>query len=234
MTATTVPPPGLGPIGARELRAYARRFLCRGLFLSAVGHLTLLSLFIAAQARGPDEAPRWLTTPVSLVPTPPVIRTPPPLDPSAVPNSEIDKGPPIWKPVPEFGPPDVENPIGGKPNDSPNGAGSGPPTTVRTTGFAPPDTGDTIVEFYEKAPVPLHCPEPVYPDWAREARIEGRVVLHALVGSDGRVKRVRVIRDVTGLSGPAREAIARWIFRPAKVGGRPVTVWVEIPIEFKL
>lgn len=234
MTATTVPPPGWGPIGARELRAYARRYLCRGLFLSALGHLSLLSLFIAIQARGPEEVPRWLETPVILVPNPPVIPMTPPDSPAAARDQLSENDPPILVADPRIEPPKIVTPVKGTNGKPPEAPGGGRPATTPTNEIFTPGTGETIVEIYEEAPVPIHRPEPKYPDWAREARIEGRVVLHALVGSDGRVKRVRVVRDVTGLSEPAREAIARWTFRPAKAGGRPVTVWVEIPIDFKL
>jgi protein TonB len=98
----------------------------------------------------------------------------------------------------------------------------------------PGDPDEAAEVPYDVAPVPTFKPSPAYPEWAREAGIEGRVVLHALVGRDGRVKRVSVKRDVRGLTDSARDAIARWIFRPATFGGRPVPVWVEIPVDFRL
>jgi protein TonB len=60
------------------------------------------------------------------------------------------------------------------------------------------------------------------------------VLLHVLVGQDGRVRTVSVIRGVTGLTEEAREALLRWTFRPATAYGRPVAVWVEIPVQFRL
>jgi outer membrane biosynthesis protein TonB len=48
------------------------------------------------------------------------------------------------------------------------------------------------------------------------------------------VRRVSVVRGVTGLTEAAQEALLRWIFRPARANGQPVMVWVEIPVSFRL
>jgi protein TonB len=53
-----------------------------------------------------------------------------------------------------------------------------------------------------------------------------------LVGKDGRVKNVKVIRGVTGLNDAAVDAIRRWVFKPALSNNKPVAVWVEVPIDF--
>lgn len=87
---------------------------------------------------------------------------------------------------------------------------------------------------FDQPPVPYYRPAPDYPGWAREQGIQGRVVLHVLVGRDGLVSRITVLRDVLGLTDAARDAIGRWRFHPALSGRNPVAVWVEIPIEFKL
>jgi protein TonB len=86
--------------------------------------------------------------------------------------------------------------------------------------------------YYEDAPEPVTRVLPVYPEFAREARIEGKVVLHVLVGKDGRVKRVNVIRSVAGLDEAAMYAVKHWVFKPALSNKKPVAVWVEVPVEF--
>jgi protein TonB len=60
------------------------------------------------------------------------------------------------------------------------------------------------------------------------------VTLHVLVGKDGRVKNVKVIKGVTGLNEAAIEAMKKWVFKPALSNNKPVAVWVEVPMDFKL
>ena len=67
---------------------------------------------------------------------------------------------------------------------------------------------------------------------ARKAKIQGTVILHVLVGKDGHVKHVQVIRAVAGLTEAAVEAVKKWVFRPALSNNKPVAVWVEVPIHF--
>lgn len=86
--------------------------------------------------------------------------------------------------------------------------------------------------YYESAPRPITQAPPQYPIFAREAGIEGTVILHLLVGKDGRVKRVRVARGVTGLNEAAAEAAKQWVFSPALCNNKPVAVWFESPVHF--
>jgi protein TonB len=111
----------------------------------------------------------------------------------------------------------------------------GAPPSPRTADFTIDNSpGEDAFVAYDRPPVPYYRPAPDYPGWARDQGIQGRVVLHVLVGRDGRVTRITVLRDVTGLTQAARDAIAQWRFHPALSGRNAVAVWVEIPIEFKL
>jgi periplasmic protein TonB len=60
------------------------------------------------------------------------------------------------------------------------------------------------------------------------------VILHVLVDRDGSPVQVRVVQPVMGWTEAAREALARWKFRPARARGNGVAVWVEIPVDFRL
>jgi TonB family protein len=98
-------------------------------------------------------------------------------------------------------------------------------------------SGDQLPEerefvHYEDPPIPVTQVRPIYPESAREAKIEGTVLLHVLVGVDGRVKNIRVTRSVTGLSEAAVDAVKKWVFKPAISNNKPVAVWVEIPFHF--
>jgi protein TonB len=81
-------------------------------------------------------------------------------------------------------------------------------------------------------PIPISSVQPIYPDSARKAGIIGRVVLHVLVGIDGRVKDVKVFRAVRGLDGACVEAVKKWIFKPGTRYAKPVAAWVEVPFHF--
>lgn len=74
-----------------------------------------------------------------------------------------------------------------------------------------------------------------YPEIARRAGLEGRVVVRVLVGKDGKpVKAVIEQSDNEVFNQAAIEAIMSSIFTPAIQNGEPVAVWVSIPIDFKL
>jgi len=77
---------------------------------------------------------------------------------------------------------------------------------------------------------------PVYPDFARQNNIEGEVVLRVFIGDDGRVKDVKVIKN-EGYEGFKKEAILsikRAVFSPAMYLGKPVPIWMDVHIKFRL
>jgi protein TonB len=90
------------------------------------------------------------------------------------------------------------------------------------------------LSIIEDPPTPVTQVKPTYPEFAKDAQIEGRVILHVLVGKDGRVKTIKLIRGVTGLNEAAVDAVRRWVFKPGLKAGEPVCVWVEVPVDFHL
>ena len=95
-----------------------------------------------------------------------------------------------------------------------------------------PKFGDYV--YVEELPEAIERVPPDYPQWARANGIQGTVMVQALVGRDGRVKDVRVVNSIPSLDEPARRAVLEWRFIPAKSKGRPVAVWVGIPVKFSL
>jgi len=84
-------------------------------------------------------------------------------------------------------------------------------------------------------PVALESAVLAYPELARRARIEGVVVLEAIIGADGSVRDVRVLRGAHSLLDPAAlEAVRRWRYRPARIGERPVAVYLKVVMTFSL
>jgi protein TonB len=80
---------------------------------------------------------------------------------------------------------------------------------------------------------PIYTVKGEYPDIARQAGVEGTVVVQALVGVDGRVRDTRIVRSIPMLNGAAQDAVRQWRFKPAATGGGPVATWVSIPISFR-
>lgn len=85
-----------------------------------------------------------------------------------------------------------------------------------------------------KPPVKINDVKAVYPPAAMDARIEGNVVLEAVIGIDGRVDEVRVLNGVHMLDQAAMDAAKEWQFTPGTVNGVPVPVVVAINLTFTL
>jgi protein TonB len=80
----------------------------------------------------------------------------------------------------------------------------------------------------------LHEVPPQYPPEAGRARIEGTVVLMAVIGTDGSVKDVRVESGLPILAQAALDAVRQWRYKPYMVDGEPVEVDSRITINFTL
>jgi TonB family protein len=79
--------------------------------------------------------------------------------------------------------------------------------------------------------------KPKYSSEARDAGIQGTVLLDAVVGDDGKVGDVHVTQSldtVYGLDEAAVKCVKEWLFRPGRKDGKPVPVQVEIEITFTL
>jgi len=64
--------------------------------------------------------------------------------------------------------------------------------------------------------------------------VEGVVILEAVIGEDGSVRDVRLLRSVPLLDGAAMDAIRQWRFSPTLLNGQPVPVVMTITVAFKL
>lgn len=75
-------------------------------------------------------------------------------------------------------------------------------------------------------------PKPAYPAAARDAHIEGVVVVEALVGTDGAVKQAKPISGHKLLMNAASRAVLLWTFKPATINGKPVEAPVRVEVKF--
>ena len=76
--------------------------------------------------------------------------------------------------------------------------------------------------------------DPVYPAIARSARVEGIVILEAVLDTAGRVESVRVLRSIPLLDQAAVDAVRQWRFTPTLLNGVPVPVVMTVTVNFTL
>ena len=104
---------------------------------------------------------------------------------------------------------------------------SGPPAVQ-------PD-GPILVGGDVKPPEKIYQPQPAYTEIARKARIQGVVIVQAIIDKQGGVTNVKVLKGLPmGLEEAAVDAIKQWKFKPATLNGKPVTVYYNLTVNFKL
>ena len=78
----------------------------------------------------------------------------------------------------------------------------------------------------------VSAPRPEFPPDARRRHVQGTVVLHVIIGTDGIVKAVTVISGDPELAQAAEEAVRRWRYRPITLKGVPVEVDTIVTVTF--
>ena len=112
------------------------------------------------------------------------------------------------------------------------GRGEGPQFGV---GTAPGNTNNSSATRVDTKPVRLTSPQPRYTESARAKGVQGLVLMSVLVGVDGNVKSVRVIRGLPdGLTEEAMNVARQTKFKPAIKDGKPVPFWVGLEINFNI
>ena len=85
-----------------------------------------------------------------------------------------------------------------------------------------------------KQPVKIHDVKPVYPDEAQAARVQGVVIIEAVIDPSGAVTNAHVLRSIPLLDGAALGAVSQWQFTPTQVNGAPVSVIMTVTVNFTL
>jgi protein TonB len=75
---------------------------------------------------------------------------------------------------------------------------------------------------------------PTYPPLARQARIQGQVVLHAVISKDGSIEGLTLVSGHPMLAPAAIDAVKQWKYRPYLLNGEPVEVDTEVQVNFTL
>jgi protein TonB len=82
--------------------------------------------------------------------------------------------------------------------------------------------------------VVTHPVEPNYPMLAKEMKVQGSVVLEALIGKDGKIQNLHIVSGPTILSSAAREAVQQWRFKPYFQSGQAVETMARITVNFTI
>jgi len=80
----------------------------------------------------------------------------------------------------------------------------------------------------------VSAPKPSYPALASLTRMQGNVVMEAVISKDGTVQQLHVIKGHRLLRGAAKNAVRNWRYRPYKVDGVPVDVATTVSVDFSL
>jgi periplasmic protein TonB len=100
----------------------------------------------------------------------------------------------------------------------------------------PPSQSDEPVrlDFRKEEARPVTRVEPVYPNLAAQARVQGVVILEVLVDVQGVPSSVNVLRSIPLLESAAIEAVRQWRWNPFKLLEKPVPFWVTVTVNFRL
>lgn len=80
----------------------------------------------------------------------------------------------------------------------------------------------------------IHRVEPIYPYLAIQARIQGDVILQAVISREGTIENLHVVSGHPMLSPAAMNAVKQWRYRPYKLNGEPVEVETQVTVKFSL
>ena len=105
------------------------------------------------------------------------------------------------------------------------------------TGIVPSSDQVFMESVVEERPELLTRPPLQYPDLLRQAGVQGRVLVQAIIDTLGRAEpaSVKVIQSPNpGFDQPAKNLVLKSLFRPARVHGRAVRVLINLPIDFTI
>lgn len=226
------------PYGAPELKEVARKYMFRAVLVASSAAMLLYLLSFGGGSllrRRPKETSVIVVPYRELAAPPPLTQNePPPQVAIAQPVAPPTVG--VAVPVPDAEAPpeqtiasqeEIAAVTPGQSTESGDNIVVAPPSEEELPKF-----GDYV--YVEELPEAITKVPPQYPDIAREAGVDGQVLVQALVGKDGHVKDTRVVKSIPMLDAAAVAAVKQWVFKPALSNNKPVAVWVAVPVRFSL
>jgi len=213
-------------------------------------HVALLLLVVIVPLLRPDVLPEpaaalkaFFVEPMAAPPPPP---PPPPPAPKAAVQPKVIPKPVVSDPSRFVAPVEVPEQI--KPEESldlgveggvPGGVEGGVPGgvvggVVGGLPDAPAAVQAVRVGGQIKEPKKLKHVNPNYPDIAKQARVQGVVILECTISPQGKVTDVKVLRGIPLLDAAAIEAVKQWVYTPTLLNGVPVPVIMTVTVNFRL
>ena len=208
--------------------------------VSLLSHSVIIAMFVVLPILAAPYMPEVfadddLILITALVPpTPPLPPRPKPIEMTEHPPvsngapTEAPTGINPEKPAPEAGWEDSKTPPGIITGNFDTRAIAAPPAQPALP-QEPVRIGGTI-----RQPLKVRNVEPVYPQLALIARVQGIVIIEATIGPDGRVMNARVLRSEPLLKQAALDAVNQWEFTPTLLNGVPVPVIMTVTVMFTL
>jgi protein TonB len=207
----------------------------------------LITLIVVPLVRVDRDLPRFESMATFLVRPPQAPPPPPPPPPPAPPRASGTSNParprlleasfiasvalPNAIPAEDFGGFDFGTP-GGIVGGIPGGVVAG--IVGGLVDFPPQSAEPVRLDFRKEEARPVTRVEPVYPDLAAQARVQGVVILEVLVDVQGLPSSVNVLRSVPLLESAAIEAVRQWRWNPYELLEKPVPFWVTVTVNFRL
>ena len=85
-----------------------------------------------------------------------------------------------------------------------------------------------------KTPIKIKDVKPLYPPEAQAARVQGVVILEAVIDPQGQIAATRVLRSIPMLDEAAVSAVQQWQFTPTLMNGEPAAVVMTLTVNFTL
>jgi protein TonB len=98
----------------------------------------------------------------------------------------------------------------------------------------PPPVQAVRVGGQIKEPTKTKNVNPVYPDIAKQARVQGIVILECTISPQGKVTDVKVLRGIPLLDQAGIDAVKQWQYTPTLLNGVPVPVIMTVTVNFRL
>lgn len=112
--------------------------------------------------------------------------------------------------------------------------GPGGVTAFAPVAVQPTPPGAVRVGGAVRQPMKTRHVNPVYPPIAQSARVQGVVIVEAVIGADGNVQDARILRSIPLLDEAALDAVRQWAFTPTLLNGAPTPVIMTVTVQFSL
>lgn len=242
---------GMEHYGGIDLKKNFKKYFSGALGFSIGVHLLILLLYLGwvwFTAEDDKKIPRIRIKSLSQLAPPPSVTddiqqavplTPPPPGETVKPNFGIPIPVPAAVDVADVMP-DLNNiPVDAGPGEGAgviDGTGDVKELVItKPVEEADPGLEDFVSVEVEPAPVKDIQSLVNYPEIAKRAGIEGKVTYAALIGKDGRVEKIEIVKsDNDFFANATKEAVMKAKFTPARQNGEPVKVWYTQTIDFKL